>query len=85
MSVRNLRDLFNPRSVAVIGASERRYSVGATVLRNLSGSSFKGAIYPVNPKYDVLAGLAQIRAGAGVSLRQRMVKQTAGHPCGYYK
>ena len=35
MSVRNLKYLFEPRSVAVIGASEKPHSVGATVLRNL--------------------------------------------------
>lgn len=35
MSVRNLSFLFHPKSVAVIGASEKPHSVGATVLRNL--------------------------------------------------
>ena len=57
MSVRNLQQLFAPKSVALIGASERPGSVGATVLRNLAGARFKGAIYPVNPKYRQLAGL----------------------------
>ncbi|MDB5917458.1 MAG: family N-acetyltransferase [Massilia sp.] len=57
MSVRNLQQLFAPKSVALIGASERPGSVGATVLRNLAGAGFKGAIYPVNPKYRELAGL----------------------------
>jgi acetyltransferase len=56
MSVRNLDYLFNPRSVAVIGASERPHSVGATVLRNLLAAPFHGPIYPVNPKYGSLAG-----------------------------
>ena len=57
MSVRNLRYLFAPGSVAIIGASEKPHSVGATVLRNVVEGGFKGAIYPVNPKYDSLAGL----------------------------
>jgi acetyltransferase len=57
MSVRNLRQLFAPKSVALVGASERPGSVGATVLRNLLEGGFKGALYPVNPKYDRLAGL----------------------------
>jgi acetyltransferase len=57
MSVRNLRQLFAPRSVALVGASERPGSVGATVLRNLLEGGFKGPLYPVNPKYDQLAGL----------------------------
>ena len=57
MSIRNLTHLFNPHSVAIIGASEKPHSVGATVLRNLLEAGFKGAIFPVNPKYDTLAGL----------------------------
>ena len=56
MSVRNLQYLFQPRSLAVIGASERPHSVGATVLRNLLEAGFKGEIFPVNPKYRKLAG-----------------------------
>jgi acetyltransferase len=55
MSVRNLHHLFAPRSVAVIGASEKPHSVGATVLHNLLTGGFKGDIYPVNPKYDTLS------------------------------
>lgn len=57
MTVRNLKHLFEPKSVAVIGASERSHSVGATVLQNLLGGGFKGDVMPVNPKYDSLAGL----------------------------
>jgi len=56
MSVRNLRQLFAPKSVALVGASERPGSVGATVLRNLLDGGFAGMLYPVNPKYDILAG-----------------------------
>ena len=66
MSVRNLQHLFNPQSVAVIGASERPHSVGATVLRNLVEGGFKGAILPVNPKYETLAGLKNYRGIAGL-------------------
>jgi len=57
MSIRNLHYLFAPKSVAVIGASSRPHSVGATVLRNLMEGGFKGSIHPVNPKYDFLDGL----------------------------
>ncbi|HEY0845415.1 MAG TPA: GNAT family N-acetyltransferase [Noviherbaspirillum sp.] len=57
MTVRNLKHLFEPKSVAVVGASQRPHSVGATVLQNLVGGGFEGAIFPVNPKYDTLAGL----------------------------
>jgi acetyltransferase len=61
MSVRNLRQLFAPRSVAVVGASIRPDSVGATLLRNLRGCAgtggFAGPLYPVNPKYADIDGL----------------------------
>lgn len=57
MSIRNLDHLFRPRSIAVVGASERVRSVGATVLRNLVEGGFGGQILPVNPKYRALAGL----------------------------
>lgn len=49
MSVRNLDFLFRPRSVAVIGATDRPNSVGGTVTRNLLQGGFVGPIYPVNP------------------------------------
>jgi acetyltransferase len=49
--------MFAPGSVALIGASERSGSVGATMLRNLQEGGFKGALFPVNPKYDTLSGL----------------------------
>jgi acetyltransferase len=57
MSVRNLRQLFAPKSVALVGATERPGSVGATMLRNLREGGFAGQLYPVNPKYDSIAGL----------------------------
>ena len=56
MSVRNLDFLFDPKSVAVIGASARPASVGATVWRNLSTGSFAGPVYAVNPKHSALGG-----------------------------
>jgi acetyltransferase len=51
-----LNKLFNPESVAVIGASRTKGKVGRAVLDNLM-SYFKGAIYPVNPGVDNIAGL----------------------------
>ncbi|WP_019142688.1 GNAT family N-acetyltransferase [Noviherbaspirillum massiliense] len=51
MSTRNLKSLFEPASVAIIGASQRPHSVGATVLRNMTEGNFKDAVFPVNPKY----------------------------------
>jgi acetyltransferase len=57
MSVRNLEYLFQPKSVAVVGASMRPQSVGQAVLRNLLEGGFGGAVFPVNPKHREVAGL----------------------------
>jgi acetyltransferase len=52
-----LHKVFEPQSIAVVGASERELSVGALVLGNIIHGGFKGDIYPVNPKYDTVQGL----------------------------
>jgi len=57
MTVRNLNHLFEPSSVALIGASERSGSVGNVVLGNLRNGGFRGDIALVNPKYKTVAGL----------------------------
>jgi acetyltransferase len=58
MSIRHLDFLLNPASVAVIGASTRAGSVGATVWRNLRGAGFAGPVYAVNPRHATLDGVA---------------------------
>lgn len=55
MTTRNLSQMFQPKSVAVIGASQRERRVGTTVLQNVIAGGFTGEIYPVNPKYASLA------------------------------
>lgn len=52
-----LTPLFDPKAVAIIGASERPGSVGETLIRNMLESGFKGKIYPVNPRHQLLFGL----------------------------
>jgi len=54
MSIRHLDSLLNPRSVAVIGASDRAGSVGATVWRNLRAGRFAGPVMAVNPHHAML-------------------------------
>jgi acetyltransferase len=49
LGIENLDRIFNPKSIAVIGASEREGSIGAKILRNLVGANYKGAVFPVNP------------------------------------
>ena len=53
----NLEHLFNPKSVAVIGASSGFGKWGQMVLSNIIGGGFKGKIFPVNPKEKVICGL----------------------------
>jgi acetyltransferase len=57
MSTQNLEHLFRPKSVAVVGASNRPQSVGAVVIRNLLQGGFNGPIMPVNPKHQAIAGV----------------------------
>jgi len=47
--------LFKPRSVAVIGATDKEGSVGLAVMNNLK--TFRGKVFPVNPKRDQVLGL----------------------------
>jgi len=57
MSVRNLEYLFRPKSVAVVGASNRPHSVGSMVVRNLLRGGFDGPILPVNPREKAISGV----------------------------
>jgi acyl-CoA synthetase (NDP forming) len=49
--------IFAPRTVAVIGATERPGSVGRTVLQNLIGHSFGGIVFPINPNRHNILGI----------------------------
>lgn len=51
-----LRALFQPRSVAVVGASDNAAKLGHTILKNIVDSGFPGAIYPINPKAPEILG-----------------------------
>ncbi len=54
MTIRNLEHLLAPRSIAMIGASDRPHSVGAIVTANLIGGSFQGELWLVNPGRDTV-------------------------------
>ncbi|NIJ40581.1 acetyltransferase [Parvibaculum indicum] len=56
MSIRNLHQMFAPKSVALIGASNRDGSIGKVVLRNLRSAGFDGPIWAVNPQGGVIGG-----------------------------
>lgn len=52
--LRSLDALFRPQSVAVIGASRKRFQIGHEIVRNLVLGGFTGPVYPVNPKAKVV-------------------------------
>jgi acetyltransferase len=51
-----LQPLLAPRSVALVGASEREGALGAIVWRNLAAAGVRGELYPVNPKHRAIFG-----------------------------
>jgi len=54
----DLGPLFDPASIAVVGISGGpKLGMGASTVKNLLDFGYKGAIYPVNPKYDQILGL----------------------------
>ena len=53
----NIQSLFEPKSIAVVGASTEVGSVGNDVVKNLIEQKFKGAVFPVNPKASELYGV----------------------------
>jgi len=58
MSTYRLKNLLSPRSVALVGASPRRNSVGRAILHNLAQSGFAGNIGIVNSRYPEIDGVA---------------------------
>ena len=53
-AVNALKLFFNPRAVAVVGASRERGTIGGEVFHNLLSYGFKGPVYPVNPTAEVV-------------------------------
>jgi acetate---CoA ligase (ADP-forming) len=63
-AVASLRPFFAPASVAVLGASRRRESIGGLLYRNIISGEFEGVAYPVNPAGDAVAGVRGYRSVA---------------------
>ncbi len=51
----DLNSLLNPKSIAILGASERP-SIGRALMGTLKTMGYEGGIYPINPKYDTILG-----------------------------
>ena len=62
---RALDPIFQPRSVAVVGATKSAGSVGRTILWNLISNPFGGVVYPVNPKRPSVLGIKAYRESGG--------------------
>jgi len=57
LGIENLNRVFNPKRIAVIGASEREGSIGAKIFSNLTGAGYKGTVFPVNPFRQTVQGI----------------------------
>ncbi len=47
-----MKKLFEPRSIAIIGASTNPSKIGHKIISNIAKVGFKGKVYPINPKAD---------------------------------
>ena len=56
MQVHHLTPMLAPRSVALIGASRKRNTVGNDMIRNMIPSGYAGAVYAINPSYESIYG-----------------------------
>ncbi len=57
-----MKEIFEPRSIAVVGAAREEGKLGYIVLRNLITSGYEGDLYPINPKADEILGLKCYRS-----------------------
>ncbi len=64
---RGIKVLFDPNSIAVIGASSTKGKLGNDVVRNLIESGYEGRIYPVNPRGGEILGLKTYRSVSEVA------------------
>ncbi|MDF4667665.1 CoA-binding protein, partial [Vibrio parahaemolyticus] len=57
MSQRGLEALLRPKSIAVIGASEKLGRAGTTMMKNLLSGGFNGPVFPINPARGSVSGV----------------------------
>jgi acetyltransferase len=55
--MKNIDVLFNPHSVAVVGASPDVWRIGYNIMQNIVEGGFPGQVYPINGKYEQIMGL----------------------------
>lgn len=61
-SVLSVWQIFNPKSIAVIGAGRKRGTIGRDILHNLVDYGFNGAVYPVNPNARFIQSMRAYRS-----------------------
>jgi acetyltransferase len=57
LPTKGLKSIFSPETIAIIGASNNKGSVGYSLMANLIGHGYVGTIYPVNPNHDSVQGV----------------------------
>lgn len=62
MGIEKLDRIFNPKRIAVVGASEREGSIGTKILQNLTTAGYSGKVFPVNPNRTIVQGLIAYRS-----------------------
>ena len=67
-----LTALFEPKSVAVIGASDREDSVGNVIFKNILSSGYKGRLYAINPKHENIQGQQAYKSIEEIGARVEM-------------
>ncbi|MEF2071861.1 bifunctional acetate--CoA ligase family protein/GNAT family N-acetyltransferase [Consotaella aegiceratis] len=68
MTIRNLDALFAPKSIALIGASNRPGTVGSVLAQNLFRAGFQGPVMPINPHEDFIGSTVNYRSVAELPL-----------------
>ena len=57
MESKKLEKLFNPNTIAVIGATNNKGTVGYSLMKNMIGNGYEGIVYPINPKRRSVQGV----------------------------
>jgi len=52
-----MKNLLEPKSIAIVGASDKRSKIGNILIRNLQNKKYKGKIFPINPRHKIIEGL----------------------------
>ena len=76
-----LKSMFEPQTVAVIGASERADSIGAVLMRNMLDARFTGSLHAINPKHESVFGVpcvARVGVLQGSRVQPREVSPRPG-------